>query len=46
MLKDVAKEYYLGRGLNCAESIFLASNNCYNLWLDDSRVEVVIAFSG
>ena len=46
MLKDVAKEYYLGRGLNCAESIFLASNKYYNLGLDESIVEVVTAFGG
>lgn len=46
MLKDVAKEYYLERGLNCAESIFLASNKYYNLGLDESIVEVVTAFGG
>lgn len=46
MLKDVAKEYYLGKGLNCAEAIFLASNKYYNLGLDESLVSVVTGFGG
>lgn len=46
MLKDIAKKYYLEKSYNCAESIFLASNEYYNLGLDEKMREVVTAFGG
>ncbi|MCI6152518.1 MAG: C-GCAxxG-C-C family protein [Fusobacterium perfoetens] len=46
MLKDIAKKYYLEKSYNCAESIFLASNEYYNLGLNEKIREVVTAFGG
>lgn len=46
MLKDIAKKYYLEKSYNCAESIFLASNEYYNLGLDEKMREIVTAFGG
>ena len=46
MLRDVAEEYYYGKGLNCAEALFLASNKYYDLGLDEKTAEVVTAFGG
>ena len=45
MLEKVAEKYYL-QGYNCAESLFLAGNEYYQLGLDESYVRLFAGFGG
>ena len=44
MLEQVAEKYYL-QGYNCAESLFLAGNEYYQLGLDQSSSNAVSVFN-
>lgn len=45
-LGQIAKEYYVGQGLNCAVSTLLAANDVYNLGLTKEDAKLVTAFGG
>ncbi|MEG0804634.1 MAG: C-GCAxxG-C-C family (seleno)protein, partial [Pygmaiobacter sp.] len=46
MLKERAKQFYLGENRNCAEAILLAANEAYALGLDPESIKLVGGFGG
>ena len=44
MLKDRAREYYIDKDYNCAESLILAINDEYGLGLDTDTLKLVSGF--
>ncbi|MBP0980198.1 MAG: C-GCAxxG-C-C family protein [Oscillospiraceae bacterium] len=45
-LGEIAKEYYVDKGLNCAVSVLLGANDVYNLGLTKEDAKLVTAFGG
>ena len=45
-LGQIAKEYYVNQGLNCAVSTLLAANDVYSLGLTKEDAKLVTAFGG
>ena len=45
-LGQIAKEYYVKQGLNCAVSTLLAANDVYSLGLTKEDAKLVTAFGG
>lgn len=46
MIKDHVYHYYIGQNKSCAESIFLAANQEYNLGAGQDAIKAIGAFSG
>lgn len=46
MLKEVAANYYLKEGCNCAESLLYAANLYYKLGLSEESLKLIGAFGG
>ena len=46
MLKDKIMEYYITRGLRCAEAVVYAANDVYNLQLPRESIAMITGFSG
>lgn len=46
MLQDKASDYFLNKDKNCAEAVFLAANDIYNLGTSDDAVKSIGVFGG
>lgn len=46
MLKDIAREYFIDRNYNCAESVLRAANDFYGLELHDRDMILVGGYGG
>ena len=46
MLKEKVLEYYLDRGMHCAEAIFLGAGDVYGLGFDTADAALLVGFSG
>ncbi len=45
-LGEIAKEYYVGQGLNCAVSVLLAANDIYGFGMVKEDAKLLTAFGG
>ena len=39
-ISQCAKDYFLSKDMNCAESVLRAANDCYNMGLDESALKL------
>lgn len=46
MLKDIAREYFIDKNYNCAESVLRAANDFYKLGLHDKDMILVGGYGG
>lgn len=46
LLRDRVEEYYLGKGLNCAEAILHAANDAYELQIPPESIKLLSGFGG
>ena len=46
MLKDKIMEYYITRGMRCAEAVVYAANDVYDLQLPKASIDMLTGFSG
>ena len=46
MLKEIAKQQYLGQDYNCAESVLRAANAEYGLGLEEKSLRLMAGFGG